>query len=136
MTLLEEIQVKCPPEMIAARDDYSITQRVNAGRIRTQSAIGGIGSILRALGPAAGAAFLDALENLARTQPPIKWAMRMIEAGALDFGDSDVRAQIDSMVPDLLSADHAAALKALGEVADPVALDDVSRALNVAAIGA
>ena len=135
MTLLEEIQAKCSPELIAARDDYTITQTVNAGRVRPQSFTGGIGSIMRALGPVDGATFLDTLEYLAATQPTIKWAMRLIEAGNLDFGDVAVRAQIDGMVPSLLTTERAAALKALGEVADPVQLDDVSRALNAAGIG-
>ena len=130
MTLLEEIQSKCPAEMIAARNDKVITAAVNAGRVKVAPYEGGIGSIMRALGPVDGATFLDSLESLSGSVPSIKWAMVLIRDGNLDFGDATVRAQIDSMVPGLLTDAQATALKALASVPDPVSLSDVSDALN------
>ena len=54
----------------------------------------GIGSVMLALGPAAGADFLDSLENMAQQNNTIKWALKVLENSNLDLGEAEVRQQI------------------------------------------
>lgn len=54
----------------------------------------GIGSILVALGPEDGAAFLDVVEASAQQNAVIRWALYCLKQGALDVGLPVVRAQI------------------------------------------
>ena len=62
--------------------------------------------------------------------------VQMLERGALDFGSAATRAQLDALVvAGVLPAPAAAALKAGADVEDPIALDDVSNALNARAKG-
>ena len=122
--------------LVHARNDVGIAAALSAGRVRTVETFGGYGYVMERLGPTGGAALLDALESMAASSPPIKWAFRLLERGALDFGSAATRAQLDALVvAGVLPAPAAAALKAGAEGADPIALDDVSNALNARAKG-
>lgn len=58
----------------------------------------GIGSIMDALGPVAGAAVLDALETLAGTQPVVRWGLEMIRLNGVDLSRQSARDQLLSLV--------------------------------------
>jgi len=58
----------------------------------------GIGSILDALGPTAGANFLDALEVLAETTPVVRWGLELIRGSGLDLSRPSARAQLEVLV--------------------------------------
>lgn len=58
----------------------------------------GIGAILDALGPSAGATFLDALETLAKTQPVMKWGLELIRGDGLDLSRPSARSQLATLV--------------------------------------
>lgn len=121
MTLYEEILAKCTPEEIAEKNYHVIAAKVNVGRKRLTSKIGGIGYIMTVLGPVEGAAVLDALEAVSASNSAVKWAMVMINAGTLDFGLVSTHAMIDTLVAaTVISAPDGAALKASAEVPDEV----------------
>ena len=110
------------------RRDDQIAAMLSSGRVRVQKTLGGIGTVLEALGPVDGAALLDQLEAQAATVPAVKWAFVLINRGELDFGSPATRAMIDQLLP----APVGAVLKAVAEVADPLTVGQVSDALNVA----
>lgn len=58
----------------------------------------GIGAILDALGPSAGALFLDALETLARTQSVMRWGLELIRSDGLDLSRPSARSQLKTLV--------------------------------------
>ena len=58
----------------------------------------GVGAILDALGPSAGATFLDALETLAKTQPVMKWGLELIRGDGLDLSRPSARSQLATLV--------------------------------------
>lgn len=91
----------------------------------------GYGTVLSLFGATDGAAVLDALETLAASSSPVKWAMRLLADDKLNIGDPATRAQIDALTPAVFTPAQAAALKGLAEQA-------CSRAeeLGVSAIGA
>ena len=125
MTLLEEIKAKCSPELLASRDPQRIADAVNVGRVKVVPREGGIGTILNALGPDAGAALLDQLELLAASVPSVKWGMKLLMAGTFDFSLPASRTMIDQLVPPPGNA----LLKAMAEVSDPISEFDVRCAL-------
>lgn len=114
------------------RDDL-IAQVLSVGRVRVQKTLGGIGTVLETLGPEAGAAVLDGLEAIKAGNAAVKWAWFLIERGELDFGSSATRGMIDQLVAGgALPAGAGAALKAVAEVPNPITVNQVSDALNVA----
>jgi len=58
----------------------------------------GYGGVLELLGANEGAAFLNSLELLGQNIPSIKWAMRIIDRGALDISSSMTRAQLQAAI--------------------------------------
>lgn len=126
MTLLDEIQQKCSAELIASRDFDAIASAVSVGRTKVAQKLGGIGTVLETLGPADGAALLDALEAQAATVPALKWAFVLINRGELDFGSAATRAMIDTL--QLGAAGDS--LKAVAEAPDPVTAQQVSDAMG------
>lgn len=126
MTLLEEIQSKCSPELIASREHGAIAEAVSAGRTRVQTKLGGIGTVLETLGPDAGAALLDGLEAQAASIPALKWAWVLINRGELDFGSPATRAMIEVLVPSPAKE----ALLGVAVVADPVSASRIANALD------
>lgn len=133
MTLLEEINKKCTPELVVSRNDVAIAAAVNAGRTRVAPRLGGIGAVLETLGPANGSAVLDALDAMRVTNSAIKWAWVLIDRGELDFGSPATRGMIDQLVASGSLPEAAAeALKALALVDDPVSVAAISDVLNEA----
>lgn len=121
---------------VAARRDAQIAEALSVGRARPVETFGGYGYVMETLGPSGGAALLDALESLSASSSPIKWAFRLLERGGLDFGSAAVRGQLDALaLAGVMPQAAADALKAGAEVAAPIALDDVSNALNARAKG-
>lgn len=79
----------------------------------------GYGTIMEALGGAAGGAFLNALESLSPSVPAIKWGLRIIERGALDLSVQATREQLASLAtnpPGLLTQAQVETLLALSRV--------------------
>ena len=130
MTLYEEIVAKCTPEEVAAGDYHFIAAKLNVGRVRTIKKEGGIGFIMSTLGPVAGAAVLDALEAASGVNSAVKWALVMIKAGTLDFGDNGTRMMIDSLAGTVLTVEQATALKAAAEVPDTVSWNACNEAVD------
>jgi len=126
--LIAEINAKSLQSLVDKRDDNAVAKMVNAGRVKVGPHLGGVGDFLRALGPDAGGAALDAMDVM---PSPVKWMMVLIRAGTFDFGDPSMREQIDALAAlGTITVAGAAALKALAEQADLVSVADVSRALN------
>lgn len=51
------------------------------------------------IGPVAGAAFMDKLENLTSSIPALRWAMKFLQQDAgLDIGDNATQQMLDSLV--------------------------------------
>lgn len=126
MALIDEIKAKCSPELLASRDDVAITTKVNENRTKVATTLGGIGTVMEALGPTDGAALLDQLEAMAATVPAVKWAFVLINRGELDFGSAATRGMIDQLIAEPARS----ALKAVANVPDLVSVGEVSDALN------
>ena len=121
MTLLQEIIVKCSPEILATHDTQAITDAFNVGHTKVATKLGGIGLVLEALGPVDGAALLDGLQAMTTTVRALKWAWYLIERGELDFGSPATRGMIDTLVTQGAIAEPlGSALKATAEVPDPI----------------
>ena len=123
--LYDDIQA-LDPALLASRDYDAIAAALNAGRVKVEPKLGGIGLVLETLGPVDGAALLDALEAQAATVPALKWAFTLINRGELDFGSNATRAMISSLIPSPAKE----ALLAVAEVPDPVSLHDLTLELQ------
>ena len=122
--------------LVAARSDVDVADSLNASLKRTKvvPTLGGIGLVLRTLGPTEGAATLDALQAASASNSAIKWAMTLIDRGDLDFGDPTTQAQIDALgAAGVITADAATKLRAAATAADDLTVGQVSDALNGAA---
>ena len=76
----------------------------------------GPGTVMDEFGAEDGAAALNALDALQAAVPHVKWAMVLLTgATGLNVGSPVVRAQIDGLVPSVLTAEQAQALKVLAE---------------------
>ena len=76
----------------------------------------GFGDILRVLGSDAGAAFLDALEELSATTPTLKWMLRTMATDGINIADPVARGQVDALVAaGILTDAQGSALKATAE---------------------
>lgn len=62
-TLLDEIQAKCPPELIADRQYRAIAALVSTGRTRAVETAVGNGTIIEVLGLETANNFLDAIDR-------------------------------------------------------------------------
>lgn len=130
MTLLEEIQSKCSPALIASRDYDAIAAAVNAGRTKVVPRLGGIGAVMETLGPVDGSALLDSLEGMIASVPAVKWAFSLVNRGELDFGSPATRVMIDQLVPSPAKE----LLLAVAEVPDPVSAHDVENVITAEVI--
>ena len=113
--LYDDIQALAPA-LVAARDYQAIAAALNVGRVRATPTAIGKGSIIGVLGMAAGNAFLDVIDNVA----DYRHVKDIIRNGAFDVSLPVSKYGIDAMVPAVLTQVEANALKALGEVPDPV----------------
>jgi hypothetical protein len=76
----------------------------------------GIGTILEAFGPIAGAGFLNSLETLSATDPIIKWSFLLLKEATLDAASPALRGQLDAMAAGgIISSEQAQKIKALAE---------------------
>ena len=136
MTAVTQAQILAafPNLTPATRDDGAIATALSVNRVKTVSPTNiGIGHVLGALGPMAGAAFLDELNAGAQSSSLIKYGLQMLNAENFDIGNALCIAQINAFVtstPALLTAPQAQALINLAVVPDPVSPQDVAAALE------
>ena len=126
MALLEEIQLKCDAALIASRDYQTIADAVNVGRVRANPTAIGKGTIIGVLGMAAGNAFLDVIDTAA----DYRHVKDIIKASLFDVSLPVSQYGIDAMVPAVLTQIEANALKALGQVPDPVSASRIATAMT------
>lgn len=130
-TLLEEIQSKCPPELIAAREHGQIAALVSAGRTEVVPTLIGIGTVIRHLGAVDGPALLDALDALRATVPAIRWGWVLLDRGDLDIGSPVTRGLVDQLqAQGVMTHAQADILKALAVRPAPVSVQQVIEALE------
>lgn len=126
MTLLEEIQAKCGPALLASRDFDAIAAFVSAGRTKPSTREIGNGTILEVLGLETGNALLDVVN----TAQDFRYVKPLVEQGRLTVGSALVQATVQSLVPmGVLTQTQADALCALGFDPDPVTAQQVNQAL-------
>lgn len=129
MTLRDEILSRpdCA-EALAARDCGALAAILSVGRTKIISKPIGYGTVLATLGRGVGGAFLNTLETLGNTvDPDLKWTLKTIENESFDLGEQATRDGIDGLVmAGILSAEGAAALKALAIVPDVVTAHEVA----------
>lgn len=94
MSLLDEIQAKCPPELIAAKEHGQIAALVSAGRTRPSAREIGNGTILETIGLQYGNAMLDVIYNDAN----FRHVKPLLEQGRLIVGSPLVVQTINGMV--------------------------------------
>ena len=125
--------------------DQAIADILNQGRApKIVKREVGDGSIALALGTTAGPVFLFKLRRLAAVSLPdnatddqiapvaiAQQAVASLAKNGFDVGDPAVRAGLNMFVGPLLTADQAAAIKALAQVPDVVTAAAVSVALRV-----
>ncbi len=126
MTLLEEIQAKCPPELIAAREHGQIAALVSVGRTRPSTSTIGNGTVLEVLGLETGNALLDVIY----AEPTFRHIRPLLEQGRLIVGAAIVRGAIQAMVPAVLTQTDADKLLALGIEPDPVSVQAIVQAME------
>lgn len=126
MTLLEEIQAKCGPALLASRDFDAIAAAVSIGRTKQSAREIGNGTILEVLGLTVGNALLDVIN----TVPDFRYVKPLVEQGRLTVGSPLVQATVQALVPmGVLTQLEADALCAQGFDLDPVTAAQVNQAL-------
>jgi hypothetical protein len=118
------------------RNDVEIARVLSAGRTKPQPMEIGTGTILLTLGDSGGA-FLDALVVIGETNRNVFWTMDLIRQGRLRIDLPGVRAQMQALAEATAQSVPAVAeglgvLLTLGLAPDPLPVDAVSRALNIA----
>lgn len=126
MTLLEEIQAKCPPELIASKEHGQIAALVSVGRTKPSGLEVGHGTVLETIGLAAGNAFLDAIHG----SPDFRHVKPLLEQGRLIVSSPLVVATIQAMVPGVITQADADKLLALAVVPAPVTTQEVIAAME------
>ena len=116
MTLLEEIQAKCSPELIASRDHQAIADAVSLGRTQPSGLLIGKGRVIEVLGLEAANAFIDVIDNLA----DFRHVKGLLASGTLCISSPLVLATVQGFVPGVLTQEQADALMALGSINDTV----------------
>lgn len=128
-TLLEEIQAKCSPELLASRDHDAIAAQVNIGRIRPSSLEIGNGTVLETIGLTAGNALLDAIYS----GNEYRYVRPLLEQGRLKAASPLIAGALAKLVEvNVIKQEHADALLALGTEPDPVTANDVENILREA----
>jgi hypothetical protein len=114
-----------------ARDDATLSLSLSAGRTQTVPNLIGVGQVMEALGPVAGAAVLDALDAVRTSNRPLYWAWGLLEKGMLDVGSPATQASIHGLAAaGLMTAAQADTLIGLARRPDPVLVGVVSDLLN------
>lgn len=114
MALRDEI-LALAPELLAQQDTQAIADALPE-RVTTQPTEIGKGKIISVIGLSAANAVLDVID----AHPDYRHVKQLVENGWLDIGSPLVRAALDAMVPAIISAEQASAVKALGEIRVPV----------------
>lgn len=126
-TLLAEIQAKCPPELIAAKEHGQIAALVSAGRTRPSAREIGNGTILETIGLQYGNAMLDVIYN----DPQFRHVKPLLEQGRLIVGSPLVVQTISGMVAGgVIPSAAGAALLALTVEPAPVSVQEVIKAME------
>lgn len=117
---------------LAERNCGDLAAILSVGRTKIISKPIGYGTVLATLGPEAGGAFLNTLEELGNTTVPyLKWTLKTISNESFDLGEQVTRDGIDGLaMAGILSAQGAEALKALAIVPDVITAQDVQAALE------
>jgi hypothetical protein len=126
MTLLEEINSKCSPELIASKDYQALADIVNTGRQRLSNMDIGNGWVLETLGLTVGNALLDAIH----ANPEFRHVKVLLDQSRLNISSPLVQATLDAFVPSVLTQAQADSLKALGYVPDLVSPATIYSALT------
>lgn len=126
MSLLAEIQSKCPPNLIAAREHGQIAAIVSQGRTKPSGLEIGNGIILETLGLVAGNAVLDTIQSF----PDFRHVKPLLEQGRLVISSPLVMMTIQSMVPDVITQADADKLLAMAVVPAPVSTQEVIAAME------
>ena len=116
MDLRAEILAACSPELLAQHDTQAIAEAVSVDRVKRVPTEIGNGTILATIGLDAGNALLDVIAGAAE----YRHVKPLLEQGRLRVDSDLVRTTLDSLVPAVLTAAQAKALKALAEQPDPV----------------
>ena len=114
MALRDEI-LALDPALLALHDTQAIAAALPP-RVATQYIEIGKGKIISAIGLQAANAVLDVID----THPDYRHVKQLVENGWLDIGSAIARQSIDALVPAVITAEQAAAVKALGELHHPV----------------
>ncbi len=127
MTLLDEINAKCSPELIAAKEHGEIARIVSIGRTKPSTREIGNGTILEVLGLVAGNAMLDAINVM----PNFRHVKPLVERGRLVVGSPLVAASLGAFVAgNVITQAHADKLLALGIEPAPVSVGEVIKAME------
>lgn len=126
MALIDEINQKATPELIANKEHGEIARLVSVGRTRPSTREIGVGTILETIGITYGNAMLDVLYG----NPDFKYVKPLLEQGRLISGSPIVAATIQSLVPAVLPQAVANLLLALTVTPDPVSVEQVITALK------
>lgn len=126
MALLDEINAACTPQEISEGNYHVIAAKVSAGRVKLVPMEVGTGTILEILGLASGNALLDVIYN----SPDFKYVKPLVEQGRLRLDSAMVRLTLDALVPSVLTAEQANALKAHAEQPNPVSWQECASALG------
>ena len=110
------------------RDDGAIAAALSVGRKKIVPTEVGNGLVLSTVGLTVGNVLLDVLN----AAPDFRYVKPLLDQGRLDISTPIARAALDGLVGVVVGFEqqHADALKALAEVADPVTPQDVARALE------
>lgn len=126
MTLLEEIQAACTPELIASKEHGEIAALVSVGRTKPQKTEIGKGMILATLGIPTGNAFLDVID----TVPDYRHVKDVVKAGLFDMSLPVSVGGVQALVPTVLTQAEADSLIALGVAPAPVSVAEVIEAMK------
>ena len=127
MSLLAEIQSKCPPELIAAKEHGQIAALVSAGRTRPSTKEIGNGTILETIGLQYGNAMLDVIYS----DQQFRHVKPLLEQGRLIVGSPLVVATIQGMAANgVIPAAARDALLALTVEPAPVSVQEVIKAME------
>lgn len=94
-----------------AKSPGEIAELLNAPTVVLVERMIGVGTVLDALGPAAGAALLDQVKAVAETDAVVKYGWMLLESASLDVGLDSTRAMLDALLP----PEAATVLKGLAE---------------------
>ena len=127
-------------QLVAVRNDTGIAEALSVGRTRLTTNVLTERGIVSALGPVAGAAFINALYAfaaapasgpLAAEHPGIKIMVAWLAPAGLDVGDALTQQLLDALAATgVLASASVATIKQLAVLPDPISTNSVSEALN------